>query len=485
MHHILTAAPGGQRLATAMGAVIAALACAVALPAHAQAGTTAWSTQKPPPGPCGPARSVSTGYGSANIKDCLKIARSASGTYYYNGVLEVEYHRLTGYVGDVLGGKSMITRVGDRHALGVNDCPRKRWINDQKLWCYSPTKSLPRRQRIYGKGVLLNHAGRSYPPVWSPVITAGQGAGPSNSVIFIHGLNRGKPASSNCATDFGARHSTGGFKNGMRRALTQWGHSGNLIAIAYYRDDRSCDASISDHGSHFRGHGGRSEHYVARTVVGRGDNAHVKEDLSHSSNTDIRHLGYHLAWYIWDEFTSKRQTVDVVAHSMGGLLIRYALAQTQRRESDFPPYLLVQDVVTMGTPHGGARAYSRLCTRNDQCSQMLAGSAFLKWLEERAWNPQSRGGTDWSTFGSDRDLVVAPDRAAATDRDRDPVNQYMGSCHKVWYRGSAIGHSDYMSKQPRGAPDVYRRDCPGGWVREKASQWPVRRAFLAISSKQF
>ncbi len=155
----------GQRLATAIGGVIAALACAVALPAHAQAATVAWSTQKPP-GACGPARSISTGSGYANIRDCLKIARSASGTYYYNGVLEVDYHRAAGYVGDVLGGKSMIARVGDKYALGVNDCPRQRWINDQTRWCYSPTKT---GQRIYGKGVLLNNAGRWYPPVWSPV----------------------------------------------------------------------------------------------------------------------------------------------------------------------------------------------------------------------------------------------------------------------------------------------------------------------------
>jgi len=150
-----------QRLATAAGAIIAALACTVALPAHAQAATTAWSTQAPT-GPCGAPKSISTGYGYAKIKACMHRAQSASGTWYYNGVLQVKYRRLTGYVGDVLGGKSMIARAGRKHALGVNDCPRKRWISDQTLWCYSPTKT---GQRIYGKGVLLDHAGRWYPPV--------------------------------------------------------------------------------------------------------------------------------------------------------------------------------------------------------------------------------------------------------------------------------------------------------------------------------
>jgi hypothetical protein len=57
---------------------------------------------------------------------------------------------------------------------------------------------------------------------------------------------------------------------------------------------------------------------------------------------------------------------------------------------------------------------------------MRAGSDFLVWLENNAWNPPGAGGTDWSTFGSDDDNAVAADRAAATARDRDPVSDYMG-----------------------------------------------------------
>jgi len=156
-------------------AVIAALACAVALPARTQASTVAWSTKKPPAVKCGTPRFVSTGNGYANIKDCLVVSRSASttwssGTNYYQGVLEVKYRRVLGYRGDVLGGKSMIARSGTPLALGVNDCPRQRWIDGEKRWCYSPTKSLPPGQIIYGKGVLLNQAAHWYPPVWSALL---------------------------------------------------------------------------------------------------------------------------------------------------------------------------------------------------------------------------------------------------------------------------------------------------------------------------
>jgi hypothetical protein len=163
----------GRCCAAAAGLVAsaaAALACAVALPADAQAATVAWSTKQPRTVNCSTPRSVSTGKGQANIKDCLVVSRSASGTYYYQGVLEVDYHRGGDYPEDVLGAKSMIARSGTPHALGVNDCPRQRWIDGQKRWCYSPTTSLPYGQVVYGKGVLLDSAGRWFPPAWSALL---------------------------------------------------------------------------------------------------------------------------------------------------------------------------------------------------------------------------------------------------------------------------------------------------------------------------
>ncbi len=168
MHRILPATPLGQRLATAMVAVIVVLACAIALPGHAQAATVAWSSVDPHAGSCGKSQPVSTGHGYANVTECIKVSRSASGTDYYQGVLRVQYHRLAGWVGDVLGGKSMIACCGNPIALGVNDCRRDRWIDDQTRWCYSPTKVIAGGQKLYGKGVLIDPAGRSH-PVWSRV----------------------------------------------------------------------------------------------------------------------------------------------------------------------------------------------------------------------------------------------------------------------------------------------------------------------------
>jgi triacylglycerol esterase/lipase EstA (alpha/beta hydrolase family) len=93
---------------------------------------------------------------------------------------------------------------------------------------------------------------------------------------------------------------------------------------------------ISNYGSH-------AAHWPGTSA------AHVNG--KHTRNAHIRHLGYHLAWYIWDQYTSKGYTVQIVAHSMGGLMARYAISKVESGAADFPPYLYVEDVVTAGTPH--------------------------------------------------------------------------------------------------------------------------------------
>jgi hypothetical protein len=160
---------------TATGALLVALACAAALPGHAQAATVDWSSEKPYGIYCGGSESVGRSYGYANIRECIKAAQSPSGTYYYNAVLEVRYDRVTGTVGgDVFGGQSAI--AGSHISTGVNNCRAVRWANDATAWCYSPTRGgrgAPSGSTLYGKGRLLRpDGGWINPPVWSSVLTA-------------------------------------------------------------------------------------------------------------------------------------------------------------------------------------------------------------------------------------------------------------------------------------------------------------------------
>lgn len=120
-------------------------------------------------------------------------------------------------------------------------------------------------------------------------------------------------------------------------------------------------------------------------------------------------------------------------------MARYALAQVAANNPAFPPKLLVDNVVTLGTPHGGAK-FGKLAQCDTlaqlgsvrECREMRAGSTFLADLEGTGWNPQGADGTDWTAIGSDGDKAVAADRAVGTSSDR-LQDRYFGACHKVWY----------------------------------------------------
>jgi hypothetical protein len=269
-------------------------------------------------------------------------------------------------------------------------------------------------------------------------------------VYFIHGYESDSGGNCDQWDDM-----TGKFRD--------WGHTGGLVRIGYYVDDINCGNDIDHHGVH-------SAH-----------NASGHSGGSHTSNTNIRHLGYHLAWHIYDHYSRNGTYVDVVAHSMGGLIIRYAIAQTELNHPEFPPYLRIEDVVTLGTPHGGIRPPCLFCPL--QGDQMSPGSDFLVWLENNAWEPDGLGGTQWSTQGSDDDNLVAADRAVGTDQDRDPVNKYFGSCHKTWYTTvNDIEHTDFLhDTQGAFTAQAYARHCPTGWVFYSGLPWPVRRADYAVT----
>jgi hypothetical protein len=128
----------------------------------------------------------------------------------------------------------------------------------------------------------------------------------------------------------------------------------------------------------------------------------------------IQELGKNLALEIYDHFSRFGDSVDVIAHSMGGLVIRAALTGVQNHEPGWPPYLYVEDVATLSTPHEGAPVtvlVGGLCgdADNQQCKDMrwsfdpASRSDFMNWVAE---NPQSAQGTDWTVIGFDDDWFI-------------------------------------------------------------------------------
>lgn len=293
-------------------------------------------------------------------------------------------------------------------------------------------------------------------------------------VLLVHGIDSVSPAGEN-----GTR-----MWADLRGAFATWGWEGPLLSVTYYsHNSKTYDDSVSGHGDHRAHHGGPREHSG-------------KAETSHTNDTDIRHLAQHWAWYVHDRFSSRGVSVDVVAHSMGGLVTRYALARVAARDGAFPPQLYVEDVVTMGTPHGGT-ALSPFCPRRDvkveQCRQMGRGSRFVKWLNANGVAPQTHGGTDWTAVGSRDDQSLTPDETAIDDDLR--------AHHRVMYAGYAFGkgvqHSDYLrmtSDEDDAEVDCHDRgawakpSCAGkvgGLSSWNAAPWPVRLAYFAVISDRW
>jgi hypothetical protein len=115
----------------------------------------------------------------------------------------------------------------------------------------------------------------------------------------------------------------------------------------------------------------------------------------------IEELGKDLAWLIYDQYSQYNVATDIVAHSMGGLVVRAALDGVQRGDSEFPRFLYVEDVVTLSTPHRGAP--SALICQFQQCKEMRRNSDFLKKLSD---TPRSDMLTLWTIIGMDDDLIA-------------------------------------------------------------------------------
>lgn len=262
-------------------------------------------------------------------------------------------------------------------------------------------------------------------------------------IIFIHGSDWLAPYGVSCPRSFGM----------MERRFRDWGHTGPFVTIAYYRYDTGCTASLGGDGSHTR-------HYASGHDPTGG----------HTGQTDIRHLGYHIAWYIYDHYSKAGRAVDVVGHSMGPLLIQYALAQVARHHPDFPPRLLVEDVVSLAGPYTGARSIINTCPTR-QCSQMRHGSSFLAWLRTYAANPQGEGGSDWTAISSVDDEYVSSGSGVA-----------MGACHKLTYLTTAnVRHADLLHDASGSmTSDVRRSDCPGRVWGTGDWFWPIRATDVAL-----
>lgn len=227
-------------------------------------------------------------------------------------------------------------------------------------------------------------------------------------------------------------------------------YTGQTYAVGYYNNDRNCN-QISTAYNRCSGY---YDGYVG------------------TPDEDIRHIACALAWWLYDNFTVfGNQNVQVVAHSMGGLAIRWAIHGVQVNDHGvFPPSLRVQDVVTMSTPHQGITDSEKQglnfgCTSQrglPYCWQVLemgecsgcADGNFMHDLYAYADNPQASSGTDWTMMGSLAPAFLGVQPCEALDWH---AATYMSGGHRLGYnmpiQGTGIYyqygycHGDYVNDQ--------------------------------------
>lgn len=199
--------------------------------------------------------------------------------------------------------------------------------------------------------------------------------GQTEPVWFIHGFS----------TD--GSHDCGRYWGEAINAFYRLGWAaGKLETIAFYTGDTSCTIRINN--------GNR--------------------DLS------IMELGRQLAWNVYDRESKNGRSIDIVAHSMGGLIARAAIygmwaypKGVPKSQGGWPPYIYIEDVITIGTPHDGAWTAVLCGGFYKQCEQMEPGSDFLDALDTRP-NVQASAGTDWTLIGTADDEAVG--ESSATSR---------------------------------------------------------------------
>lgn len=270
-----------------------------------------------------------------------------------------------------------------------------------------------------------------------------------DTIILVHGFQinsglsgNGSSIGVNCQEVWGTTIDYIKKSHSIDGRNRQWSRTADIQTVGYYGGDTNCNANL--HDSRYTS---RCKNYVP---ANEGTN-----------NESLYHISCLFAWYLYLNYGQyPTWNVEIVAHSMGGLIVRNALYQVEHKKAPahFPPTLGgISDVVTFGTPHLGmpdllgATGYLA-CGGCEQATNMAIGGQFMNELTLYAQNPQAAKGTDWTLIGSKCDEYVSVYSAS-----------FMATANAVAYfdankNGSCYDHGGYLGDTNDHA-DAFYHEC--------------------------
>jgi triacylglycerol esterase/lipase EstA (alpha/beta hydrolase family) len=229
--------------------------------------------------------------------------------------------------------------------------------------------------------------------------------------------------------------------------------------------------------------GGRERSSMTTVGYYQGDDpAHCDVIVGDGAATNarpIQDIARDLAIYINDAYTSQGKPVDIIAHSMGGLVTRVALLGSAQGWAGFPSKLNVDNVVTLSTPHQGVAHPS---ARNDrQWNQMAPRSGFMRRLHQAgsglgdAW----ASGTDWTLVGSEEDQTVSYDSGIDKGHFANQKFGYQADSHDA----GKVSHTGVRTLYGKNAYDLRYWHASGNHPPHNTRKgWsPLKAAFQAAT----
>lgn len=236
----------------------------------------------------------------------------------------------------------------------------------------------------------------------------------AEDVLLIHGFS------------ITANHDCNDYWGAQEKAIEKVDGNGNLtrraITIGWYAGNTNCDVDLPDNNP------------IDPTPD-------PLENNVFGIHTPLIDVAWELRVWIFNHYTQHGKSVDIVAHSLGGLVVRVMLEQWGQE-------LLVSDVVTLGTPHGGVQTtlLAPFCWAIGQCNGIGAGSEFITELQH---NPQSAITTHWSLIAAANDQVIGNGSGMQMDSGDGPEVEkfeyefyHKHGCSHVLGAFTAIGHQD-------------------------------------------